>query len=63
MCAKDDLIERKGPLLTSTQTWEVLFQTHNRRLAGELATAESITAKDPNYVDTFGLDFAFSFAA
>ncbi|KAH5006973.1 hypothetical protein HBI74_215980 [Parastagonospora nodorum] len=37
MCAKDDLIRRKGPLLTSTQT--------------------------PNHVDTFGLDFAFSFAA
>ncbi|KAH4045907.1 hypothetical protein HBH49_197310 [Parastagonospora nodorum] len=36
--------------------------THNGRLAGELAIAESITAKDPNYVDTFGLDFAFSFA-
>ncbi|KAH6331178.1 hypothetical protein HBI38_024470 [Parastagonospora nodorum] len=63
MCAKDDLIERKGPLSTSTQTWEVLFQTHNRRLAGEPATAESVTAKDPNHVDTFGSDFAFSFAA
>ncbi|KAH6503598.1 hypothetical protein HBI55_022960 [Parastagonospora nodorum] len=49
MCAKDDL--------------EVLFQTHDRRLAEELATAESVTAKDPNYVDTFSLDFAFSFAA
>ncbi|KAH5298027.1 hypothetical protein HBI50_219210 [Parastagonospora nodorum] len=36
MCAKDDLVGRKGPLSTSTQT--------------------------PNYVDTFGLDFAFSFA-
>ncbi|KAH6379921.1 hypothetical protein HBI34_003340 [Parastagonospora nodorum] len=36
MCAKDDLIRRKGPLLTSTQT--------------------------PNHVDTFSLDFAFSFA-
>ncbi|KAH6106398.1 hypothetical protein HBI64_236390 [Parastagonospora nodorum] len=47
MCAKDDLIRRKGPL----------------RLAGELATAESVTAKDPNHVDTFGSDFAFSFAA
>ncbi|KAH5335088.1 hypothetical protein HBI12_032360 [Parastagonospora nodorum] len=35
MCAKDDLVRRKGPLLTST----------------------------PNHVDTFGLDFAFSFAA
>ncbi|KAH5291828.1 hypothetical protein HBI12_239080 [Parastagonospora nodorum] len=46
MCAKDDL--------------EVLFQTHNRRLAEELATAESITAKDSNHVDTFSLDFAFS---
>ncbi|KAH5165333.1 hypothetical protein HBI73_038750 [Parastagonospora nodorum] len=46
MCAKDDLIRRKGPL----------------RLAGELATAESVTAKDPNYVDTFSSDFAFSFA-
>ncbi|KAH6535025.1 hypothetical protein HBI07_144400 [Parastagonospora nodorum] len=53
MCAKDDLIRRKGPLSTSTQT----------RLAGELATAESVTAKDPNHVDTFSLDFAFSFAA
>ncbi|KAH5748980.1 hypothetical protein HBI92_246190 [Parastagonospora nodorum] len=52
ICAKDDLIRRK-----------VLFQTHDRRLAGEPATAESITAKDPNYVDTFSLDFAFSFAA
>ncbi|KAH5791834.1 hypothetical protein HBI88_043500 [Parastagonospora nodorum] len=41
MCAKDDLIRRKGLLSTSTQTWEVLFQTHDRRLAGELATAES----------------------
>ncbi|KAH5781871.1 hypothetical protein HBI88_249740 [Parastagonospora nodorum] len=41
ICAKDDLIRRKG----------------------EPATAESITAKDPNYVDTFSLDFAFSFAA
>ncbi|KAH5390082.1 hypothetical protein HBI33_029490 [Parastagonospora nodorum] len=51
MCAKDDLIRRK-----------VLFQTHDRRLAGELATAESITAKDPNHVDTFSSDFAFSFA-
>ncbi|KAH6417899.1 hypothetical protein HBI59_246410 [Parastagonospora nodorum] len=37
--------------------------THDGRLAGELATAESVTAKDPNHVDTFGLDFAFSFAA
>ncbi|KAH5648563.1 hypothetical protein HBI51_099960 [Parastagonospora nodorum] len=46
MCAKDDLVRRKGLL----------------RLAEELATAESITAKDPNYVDTFSLDFAFSFA-
>ncbi|KAH3939082.1 hypothetical protein HBH53_239440 [Parastagonospora nodorum] len=63
MCAKDDLIRQKGPLSTSTQTWEVLFQTHDERLAGELATAESVTAKDSNYVDTFGLDFAFSFAA
>ncbi|KAH6117963.1 hypothetical protein HBI64_184030 [Parastagonospora nodorum] len=63
MCAKDDLIGRKGPLSTSTQTWEVLFQTHNGRLAGEPATAESVTAKDSNHVDTFSLDFAFSFAA
>ncbi|KAH4751422.1 hypothetical protein HBH63_242160 [Parastagonospora nodorum] len=63
MCAKDDLVRRKGLLSTSTQTWEVLFQTYDRRLAGELATAESVTAKDSNYVDTFGLDFAFSFAA
>ncbi|KAH4907191.1 hypothetical protein HBI80_075040 [Parastagonospora nodorum] len=39
---------------------KVLFQTHNRRLAEELATAESVTAKDPNYVNTFSLDFAFS---
>ncbi|KAH5721625.1 hypothetical protein HBI17_254650 [Parastagonospora nodorum] len=38
MCAKDDLIRRKG----------------------EPATAESVTAKDPNHVDTFGSDFAFS---
>ncbi|KAH6402269.1 hypothetical protein HBI14_177530 [Parastagonospora nodorum] len=45
MCAKDDLIRRKSPL----------------QLAGELATAESITAKDPNHVNTFSLDFAFSF--
>ncbi|KAH5531727.1 hypothetical protein HBI27_213310 [Parastagonospora nodorum] len=37
MCAKDDLVRRKGPLLISTQT--------------------------PNHVDTFSLDFAFSFAA
>ncbi|KAH5425785.1 hypothetical protein HBI46_038730 [Parastagonospora nodorum] len=36
MCAKDDLVRRKGLLSTSTQT--------------------------PNYVDTFGLDFAFLFA-
>ncbi|KAH5728492.1 hypothetical protein HBI18_106240 [Parastagonospora nodorum] len=36
MCAKDDLIRRKSPLLTSMQT--------------------------SNYVDTFSLDFAFSFA-
>ncbi|KAH5001643.1 hypothetical protein HBI74_248900 [Parastagonospora nodorum] len=62
MCAKDDLIRRKSPLSTSTQTWEVLFQTHDRRLAEEPAIAESVTAKDPNHVDTFGLDFAFSFA-
>ncbi|KAH4158542.1 hypothetical protein HBH43_190720 [Parastagonospora nodorum] len=62
MCAKDDLVRRKGPLSISTQTWEVLFQIHNRRLAGELATAESVTAKDPNHVNTFSLDFAFSFA-
>ncbi|KAH5415336.1 hypothetical protein HBI32_118100 [Parastagonospora nodorum] len=46
MCAKDDLVRRKGLL----------------QLAGELATAESVTVKDSNYVDTFGLDFAFSFA-
>ncbi|KAH5499519.1 hypothetical protein HBI29_162600 [Parastagonospora nodorum] len=52
MCAKDDLIRRK-----------VLFQTHDRQLAGEPATAESITAKDPNHVNTFSSDFAFSFAA
>ncbi|KAH5167181.1 hypothetical protein HBH77_242610 [Parastagonospora nodorum] len=49
MCAKDDL--------------EVLFQTHDKRLAEEPATAESVTAKDPNHVDTFSSDFAFSFAA
>ncbi|KAH5243155.1 hypothetical protein HBI70_240610 [Parastagonospora nodorum] len=36
MCAKDDLVRRKGPLSTSTQT--------------------------SNHVDTFSLDFAFSFA-
>ncbi|KAH4059542.1 hypothetical protein HBH49_019500 [Parastagonospora nodorum] len=35
---------------------------YDRRLAGELATAESVTAKDSNYVNIFGLDFAFSFA-
>ncbi|KAH5320509.1 hypothetical protein HBI50_116760 [Parastagonospora nodorum] len=46
MCAKDNLVRRKSLL----------------RLAGELATAESVTAKDSNYVDTFSLDFAFSFA-
>ncbi|KAH5092750.1 hypothetical protein HBH72_182780 [Parastagonospora nodorum] len=40
MCAKDDLVERKGSLLISMQMWEVLS----------------------NYVDIFGLDFAFSFA-
>ncbi|KAH4927258.1 hypothetical protein HBI79_142010 [Parastagonospora nodorum] len=51
MCAKDDLIRRKSLLLTSTQT----------RLAGELATAESVTAKDSNHVNTFSLDFTFSF--
>ncbi|KAH5430763.1 hypothetical protein HBI46_013870 [Parastagonospora nodorum] len=62
MCAKDDFVRRKGLLLISTQTWEVLFQIHNRRLAEELATAESVTAKDSNHVDTFGLDFAFLFA-
>ncbi|KAH6207792.1 hypothetical protein HBI42_187340 [Parastagonospora nodorum] len=33
-----------------------------QQLAEELATAESITAKDPNYVNTFSLDFAFLFA-
>ncbi|KAH5483921.1 hypothetical protein HBI29_242430 [Parastagonospora nodorum] len=32
------------------------------RLAEEPATAESVTAKDLNHVDTFSLDFAFSFA-
>ncbi|KAH4696450.1 hypothetical protein HBH78_070420 [Parastagonospora nodorum] len=63
MCAKDDLIRRKGPLSTSTQTWEVLFQTHDRQLVEELATAESVTTKDPNHVNTFSSDFAFSFAA
>ncbi|KAH6131088.1 hypothetical protein HBI64_101750 [Parastagonospora nodorum] len=63
MCAKDDLVRRKGPLLTSTQTWEVLFQTYDGQLAGELVTVESVTAKDSNHVDTFSLDFAFSFAA
>ncbi|KAH5661135.1 hypothetical protein HBI23_119790 [Parastagonospora nodorum] len=46
MCAKDDL--------------EVLFQTHDRQLAGELAIAESVTAKDSNHVNTFSLDFTFS---
>ncbi|KAH4044325.1 hypothetical protein HBH49_217780 [Parastagonospora nodorum] len=51
ICAKDDLIRRK-----------MLFQTHNKQLVGEPATAESITAKDPNHVDTFSSDFAFSFA-
>ncbi|KAH4809028.1 hypothetical protein HBH61_119680 [Parastagonospora nodorum] len=38
MCAKDDLIRRKGLLSISTQT----------QLAGELATAESVTAKEYN---------------
>ncbi|KAH6073865.1 hypothetical protein HBI65_239800 [Parastagonospora nodorum] len=33
---------------------------YDGRLAGELATAESVTAKDSNHVDTFGSDFAFS---
>ncbi|KAH5018329.1 hypothetical protein HBI75_175780 [Parastagonospora nodorum] len=46
MCAKDDLIRQKSLL----------------QLAGELAIAESITAKDSNYVNIFSLDFAFSFA-
>ncbi|KAH5109578.1 hypothetical protein HBH71_175950 [Parastagonospora nodorum] len=46
MCAKDDLIRQKSLL----------------RLAGELAIAESITAKDSNHVNIFSLDFAFSFA-
>ncbi|KAH5140485.1 hypothetical protein HBH69_209680 [Parastagonospora nodorum] len=41
MCAKDDLIRRKGPL----------------QLAEELAIAESVTAKDSNHVNTFSLDF------
>ncbi|KAH4319415.1 hypothetical protein HBI00_248930 [Parastagonospora nodorum] len=45
MCAKNDLIRRKSLL----------------QLAEELATAESVTAKDSNYVNTFSLDFAFSF--
>ncbi|KAH6024237.1 hypothetical protein HBI83_073360 [Parastagonospora nodorum] len=45
---------------TSCATEKV--HTYDRRLAGELATAESITAKDPNHVDTFSSDFAFSFA-
>ncbi|KAH5398322.1 hypothetical protein HBI46_246650 [Parastagonospora nodorum] len=46
MCVKDDLVRRKGLL----------------QLAGELAIAESVTIKDPNYVNIFSLDFAFSFA-
>ncbi|KAH5635442.1 hypothetical protein HBI51_171530 [Parastagonospora nodorum] len=37
-------------------------RTYDRQLAEELATAESVTAKDPNHVDTFSLDFAFLFA-
>ncbi|KAH5664823.1 hypothetical protein HBI44_231690 [Parastagonospora nodorum] len=42
----------------------MLFPTSCATESGtELATAESITAKDPNYVNTFSLDFAFSFAA
>ncbi|KAH5167291.1 hypothetical protein HBH77_242260 [Parastagonospora nodorum] len=45
MCAKDNLIRQKSLL----------------QLAEELATAESVTAKDSNYVNTFSLDFAFSF--
>ncbi|KAH6299033.1 hypothetical protein HBI39_141550 [Parastagonospora nodorum] len=53
ICAKNNLIRRK----------KVLFQTHDKQLAEEPATAESVTAKDPNHVDTFGSDFAFSFAA
>ncbi|KAH6095373.1 hypothetical protein HBI65_112730 [Parastagonospora nodorum] len=36
--------------------------TYDKRLAGELATAESVTVKDPNYVNIFSSDFAFSFA-
>ncbi|KAH5389818.1 hypothetical protein HBI32_246950 [Parastagonospora nodorum] len=35
---------------------------HNRRLAEKPVTAESVTAKDSNHVDTFSLDFAFLFA-
>ncbi|KAH6477463.1 hypothetical protein HBI56_239290 [Parastagonospora nodorum] len=50
MCAKDNLIRQKSLLLISTQT----------QLAEELATVESVTAKDSNYVNTFSLDFAFS---
>ncbi|KAH4514159.1 hypothetical protein HBH89_033200 [Parastagonospora nodorum] len=34
---------------------------YNRQLAEKLATAESVTTKDSNYVDTFSLDFAFLF--
>ncbi|KAH4215476.1 hypothetical protein HBI06_249740 [Parastagonospora nodorum] len=33
-----------------------------QRLAEELVTVESITAKDSNYVNTFSLDFTFLFA-
>ncbi|KAH6101238.1 hypothetical protein HBI64_254570 [Parastagonospora nodorum] len=29
MCAKDDLVGRKGPLSTSTQTWETKFTSPN----------------------------------
>ncbi|KAH6407310.1 hypothetical protein HBI08_162990 [Parastagonospora nodorum] len=46
ICAKDNLIRQKSLL----------------QLAEKLAIAESITAKDSNYVNTFSLDFAFSFA-
>ncbi|KAH5291304.1 hypothetical protein HBI12_242160 [Parastagonospora nodorum] len=55
-CATEKVHIYAADSLSSTIT------TYNRQLAEELATAESITAKDPNHVDTFNSDFAFSFA-
>ncbi|KAH5341646.1 hypothetical protein HBI49_237040 [Parastagonospora nodorum] len=39
-----------------------LISCATEQLAGELATAESVTVKDPNHVNIFSLDFTFSFA-